>query len=328
MEARRAGQPARGRRRWGLLALLAGPLVLWVGCQNKPANPEPNAGDGAAKGREQTNRNPQGLTGGGGQSLREDVASQKKESARRLKELALAMHHYHEVHAKLPPAVYLRPGTLPQFPGLLLPGDEIPRFQAKVLKGKPLPIFSWRVELLPFLGQKAHDLYQEFQFNEPWDSPHNKKLLAKMPEIYAPVRGKTREPYATYYQVFVTTGSVTAMDTPFNGMLCSRLPASFPDGTMFTFLIVEAGEAVPWTKPEDIPYAAKKPVPKLGGLFPDGFHAALADATVRFIPKDTDEKTLRLLIVPNDGEPVVLPGKEVKVDVKRPGPNKTEPTPR
>jgi hypothetical protein len=142
------------------------------------------------------------------------------------------------------------------------------------------------------------------------------------------VRGKTPQPYATYYQVFVTKGSVNAMDTPFSGMLSSRIPASFPDGTMFTFLIVEAGQAVPWTKPEDIPYTAKKPVPKLGGLFPDGFHAAFADASVRLIPKDTDEKTLRLLIVPNDGQVVVLPGKEVKIDVKGPGPNKTKATPR
>jgi hypothetical protein len=295
-----------------------------MGCQDKPANPASEAGDSAAKGPEQTNR----LTDRGGQSLPADGEGQRKESARRLKELAQAMLHYNQAHGKLPPAVYLRPGTLPQFPGLVLPGDDIPRFEAKFLKGKPLPVFSWRVELLPFLGQKERDLYKEFRFNEPWDSPHNKKLLARMPEIYAPVWGKTRQPYATYYQVFATTGSVTDLGTPFNGMLSSRLPASFPDGTMFTFLIVEAGEAVPWTKPEDIPYAAKKPVPKLGGLFPDGFHAAFADASVRFIPKDTDEKTLRLLIVPNDGQPVVLPGKEVKVDVKRPRADKTEPTPR
>jgi hypothetical protein len=337
---RPAEQPPPGRRWRGLLALLAGPLVLWAGCQNKPADPEPQAGKEATKHQDpkpQAGKDPAGHPGpadpkalanwlrrltGGGTPPAGDTDREKKESARRLKELALAMHRYHDAHHKLPPAVYLRPGALPGFAGLLLPGDDIPRFEAKVLKGKRLPIFSWRVELLPFLGQE--DLYKAFHFTEPWNSPHNKKLLARMPKVYAPVRGKTREPYSTYYQVFAS-GAINSMDTPFNGMLSSRIPASFPDGLANTFLIAEAGEAVPWTKPEDIPYAHTKPVPKLGGLFPDGFHAAFADTSVRFIPRDTDEKTLQLLIVPNDGQPVVLPGNEVKVDVERPGPDRTGP---
>src|SRR5262249_55645747 len=48
-------------------------------------------------------------------------------------------------------------------------------------KGKPL--LSWRVALLPYLGE--WDLYRKFKLDEPWDSPHNKALLPLMPEIYA-----------------------------------------------------------------------------------------------------------------------------------------------
>jgi hypothetical protein len=44
-------------------------------------------------------------------------------------------------------------------------------------KGKAL--LSWRVELLPYLGEQA--LYNQFKRDEPWDSPHNRKLLSKMP---------------------------------------------------------------------------------------------------------------------------------------------------
>jgi prepilin-type processing-associated H-X9-DG protein len=77
------------------------------------------------------------------------------------------------------------------------------------------------------------------------------------------------------------------------------MPGSFTDGTSKTFLVVEAGAAVPWTAPRDVEYDAKKPVPKLGGLLPDGFHAAMADGHVRFFKKgQLGDKTLRAAITP------------------------------
>jgi hypothetical protein len=42
---------------------------------------------------------------------------------------------------------------------------------------------SWRVALLPALGEE--DLYKQFKLNEPWDSEHNKQLIAKMPKVFA-----------------------------------------------------------------------------------------------------------------------------------------------
>src|SRR5205823_10918869 len=47
-------------------------------------------------------------------------------------------------------------------------------------QGKPL--LSWRVHLLPFLEQD--NLYKQFHLDEPWDSEHNKKLIARMPPVY------------------------------------------------------------------------------------------------------------------------------------------------
>ena len=61
---------------------------------------------------------------------------------------------------------------------------------------------------------------------------------------------------------------------------------------------------MPWTKPQDLAYDPKKPLPKLGGQFPDGFHAALADGSVLFFRKDFDVKTMRDLINPADGNVV------------------------
>jgi hypothetical protein len=168
--------------------------------------------------------------------------------------------------------------------------------------GKPL--LSWRVAILPYIEELA--LYKEFKLDEPWDSKNNKKLLARMPKIYAPtITGKPAKANATYYQVF------TGPDTPFNpkilraagGLtLSARFPASFTDGTSNTILVVEAEKPVPWSKPEDLVYDAKKAVPKLGGLFKEGFHIGLADGSVRFIGRKFDEKMLRATITPAGGE--------------------------
>ena len=42
------------------------------------------------------------------------------------------------------------------------------------------PNLSWRVALLPYLDHP--DLYEAFHHDEPWDSPHNKALIARMPD--------------------------------------------------------------------------------------------------------------------------------------------------
>lgn len=41
---------------------------------------------------------------------------------------------------------------------------------------------SWRVRILPYLEQKW--LFDQFHHDEPWDSPHNIKLLPLMPKVY------------------------------------------------------------------------------------------------------------------------------------------------
>jgi hypothetical protein len=64
---------------------------------------------------------------------------------------------------------------------------------------------------------------------------------------------------------------------------------------------------VPGPKPEELAYDPNKPLPKLDGLFPDGFYAAFADGKVRFIKNGTDEKLIRAWITRNGGEVAALP---------------------
>jgi hypothetical protein len=185
------------------------------------------------------------------------------------------MRCYADTHGKLPPAVvYGKYGE---------------------------PLYSWRVLVLPFIEQDA--LYKEFHHDEPWDSPHNRTLLPRMPRTYAPPSGKVSKvpPHHTVCQVFVGKG------TPFEGPEGVPLNAEgFPDGTSNTVLIVEAGEPVPWTKPADLAYAPDRPLPDIRSLFKDGFRSALADGSIRWVRKGTSEATLRAAITRNGGEGIGL----------------------
>jgi hypothetical protein len=57
--------------------------------------------------------------------------------------------------------------------------------------------------------------------------------------------------------------------------------------------IAEAAEAVPWTKPADIPFDPKKAVPKLGGEFGFAFHAGVGDGTAALIRTSIDQGLLK-----------------------------------
>jgi hypothetical protein len=190
-----------------------------------------------------------------------------------LKQLALAMYNYESVNGHFPAdAVYDKSGKA---------------------------LLSWRVLVLPYIEQDA--LYKEFHLDEPWDSDHNKKLLEKMPPLFAGTDEAARKEHETHYQTFVGKGAI------FDGKKGVKI-TDITDGTSNTIMLVEAKKAVPWTKPEDVPFDAGKLVPKLGGLFDGIFNAAFADGSVRSLPLTIKEEKLRALITRNGGE-VIDPGK-------------------
>ncbi len=197
-----------------------------------------------------------------------DEKADRRKALKQLRQIAIGLHGYNDVTKSLPPAAILRrDGT---------------------------PLLSWRVLLLPYVDYGGKKLFDEFKLDEPWDSLHNKTLLAKRPAVYVPVR-KDPGNGATYYQVF------TGKNTAFGLRNSVSVGSGFPDGTSLTFMVVEAAEPVPWTKPADLPYEADKPVPKLGAMFDDVFLFMTADATVHVGSRAAPEKELRLAIMPNDG---------------------------
>ncbi len=84
-------------------------------------------------------------------------AVRRNSNVTHFKQILLAMHNYYDVHKSFPPAKRQRDA-----------------------EGKSK--LSWRVYLLPFVEQ--NELYQQFHLDEAWDSPHNKQLLDKMPDVY------------------------------------------------------------------------------------------------------------------------------------------------
>jgi hypothetical protein len=231
------------------------------------------------------------------QKVREAAA--RIQDANNLKQLSLAVINYSDAHnGQMPPAlVYDKDGK---------------------------PLYSWRVVILPYLEEDA--LYQQFHLDEPWDSPHNKPLLASMPKVYAEPGKPPAEPYLTRYQVIDGKGAIFDSDpraglVPFDPRAgnplverglpglnlrragtITRYPAGITDGTSNTILIVEAGDPVPWTKPADLHWDPNGPLPKLGGTRTGGFNAALADGSVRFVQKSTSERTIRAAITANAGD--------------------------
>ncbi|MBY0229411.1 MAG: DUF1559 domain-containing protein [Gemmataceae bacterium] len=201
------------------------------------------------------------------------MRSLESDDANNLKQLVLAFHNHEATFGKLPAQAIC---------------DKA---------GKPL--LSWRVAILPYLEQTL--LYEQFKKDEPWDSPHNKKLIPRMPRIYLAPGRKDLKPGETPYQVF------TGRETPFDRSDLMRKFITIADGLSNTVAIAEAAKGVAWTRPEDLAVTEKE-LPKLGGQFPKWFHAAMFDGSVRKIRRDFDPKAMRLLIDPNDGMPTPTKG--------------------
>ena len=196
------------------------------------------------------------------------AAAMRSQSMNNIKQLALAMHNYHDTYRHLPPAV------------LYGPDGKTP--------------YSWRVALLPYLEQ--NELYKRYRFDEPWDGPNNRKLLARIPSVY---RSPTEPPTSTNASYFALVGPRTVFDFPKG----TSMP-EITDGASQTILLVEAKRDIPWTKPEDIPFDPDKPVPPLGGFSKGMFLAAFCDAHVQVLRTDIPQDILRLLILKDDGQPI------------------------
>ncbi|HEY1602390.1 MAG TPA: DUF1559 domain-containing protein [Pirellulales bacterium] len=181
-------------------------------------------------------------------------AARRAQSQNNLKQIALAMHNY-----------------------LSATG----RFPARAIRDKDgKPLLSWRVAILPYLeGIEGESLYDEFHLDEPWDSEHNKKLIARMPTVFA--NPNVQEPGKTDYLAVVGEGTFFGSFAPRTGLTAHDIT----DGLSNTIMVVEADadQVVEWTRPNDLKLDPDKPLAGLGKLRPSGFNALFADGSVRFM---------------------------------------------
>jgi prepilin-type processing-associated H-X9-DG protein len=190
-----------------------------------------------------------------------------------LKQIALALHNYHSAHNEFPPAYTV---------------DK---------QGKPL--LSWRVLILPYIEQDA--LYKEFRLDEPWDSPHNKGLIDRIPPPYlCPSAGFKRADLGkTTY--LTPRGKATIFPGP-EGVKIQKIT----DGTSNTIFVVDAprDRAVIWTKPDDWDVDGNVDLKAIFGAHPGGTNFSYADGSVHFLRDSIDPKVINKLLTKDGGEVV------------------------
>ncbi|MBC8356291.1 MAG: DUF1559 domain-containing protein [Planctomycetes bacterium] len=201
----------------------------------------------------------------------------RRRNGDKFKQILLGMHNYHDVYRSFPPRVDDR--------------------DADGRSG-----LSWRVHLLPLINERK--LYKEFALDQPWDSPHNKRLIEKMPNVYESQWLGIKTGHTTF---LAPAGEDTIFGGPkavaFNNII---------DGTSNTMTLVEVKPSlsVPWTAPKD--YAFNPTLPAEGlRVGTDGrFLAALADGSVQMLRANIPAELFLRLFQMSDRK--VIDWKEVR----------------
>lgn len=194
-------------------------------------------------------------------------------SANNLKQIALALHNYHDTLNTFPPA-YIPDAT-----------------------GKPM--HSWRMLIAPYM--ESRPLFDVYSFSEPWNGPNNSKI-GQQPNLHfhSPLDRFAPNQMTSYV-------AVVGPDTCWPGGQGTRL-AQITDGTSNTLMVVEISHSdIHWMEPRDLPIEELKVwlepdhKPRLGGRIEGGL-VALADGSVHFLPRDVAIEKLRKLITPAGGD--------------------------
>jgi hypothetical protein len=159
------------------------------------------------------------------------------------------------------------------------------------------PMHSWRVLILPYI--EGLNLYEQYDFDEPWDGPHNRTLAGQMPRGYA-FHG-THKPGLTTTNYVAVVGPRTVW-RPEKKLTFEDVT----DGASNTILIAEnKGLGVHWMEPRDLnwdemAFTLGKPN-GISSWYKDPAVTTLDGAVVRLGPSVSPD-TLRALLTADGGE--------------------------
>lgn len=188
-----------------------------------------------------------------------------------MRQIMIALYNYHDAHGRLPPAYVADEST-----------------------GQPM--HSWRVLILPYMEEYA--IYDQYDFDEPWNGPNNSKLAAQTPYCFSCPLHETDDGQTTY-KIISDAGAA------FDGTN-SRTFSDFGDGVSNSIVLVEDTEnPINWMQPDDVDI----------------------DAAIKILNEDSKfhhikEETFRRIIfgshigIANGAISSVLPG-EIKPEVLR-----------
>lgn len=205
------------------------------------------------------------------------TAARRSQCTNNLKQIGIALHNYADVYGCLPPSY--------------------------VADADGRPMHSWRVLILPYLDER--DLYDQYDFNEPWDGPRNRLLAKQVPYCFqCPSDSLLRGTRGTCY--LAVTGPQTVWPGE-RGVAWDDIS----DGAGQTLAVVEvAHSSIHWMEPNDLPFTAlnlgvNPPTGlRIGSEHPDVAQVLFCDGTVHALESTISAKTLKALATKSGGETI------------------------
>jgi hypothetical protein len=206
--------------------------------------------------------------------------------------ITLALQNFQDQNRELPNGTVIPRGS---------PVGENTKFQR----------FSWRVQLLPFMGEK--DLYDKFDLTQPWDSEHNLKVAQEMPDIYRSPLDEKGTNHTSYLAIAEGGGAFPVPDEDGG----RRSISDATDGPGATIAIVECqNTGIIWTDPRDLSVdefaelVEKGKIASGTELRGDHTWVGMLDGVVRRYPKGVAAAVSKILATRNAGEvpPEKFPG--------------------
>ncbi len=196
-------------------------------------------------------------------------AAKRAQSSNNMKQLALAIHNYHDVYQSLPPAV--------------------------VTDANGKPLYSGRVLLLPFLEQAS--VYEQWDKSQSWDSSANKPLA----DMIIPTLRDPNETGPMSHTSYLFSAGPGSLFEPGQNVKMTNVT----DGLSNTIMMVEVkGSGINWAEPRDLDLSSGT-LP--AGNHAAGNIMAMGDGSVRTVPAGTFPQTIQASATKSGGETVMLP---------------------